>query len=178
MTKTFVISDTHFGHAKILTFKMEDGSPVREFASVEEMDDVMVERWNAVVGENDKVYHLGDVAIGKKDLKTLARLNGRKTLISGNHDCHNTKEYLKYFDNVRGYRVLNTQGGNRIILSHIPIDFEQRGRFSLNVHGHLHRNVKANPFYYNVSVEQINYTPLDVDIIFQMVDNIEQQKGE
>ena len=169
--KTFVISDTHFGHAAILSFKCNDGiTPVRSFASCEEMDETMVSRWNAVVGPNDKVYHLGDVSMKKNFLPILDRLNGNKTLIAGNHDILDTKLYLKYFTNVRGYRVLNTNKNKRIILSHIPLSADSKGRFSLNVHGHLHQNKLDDPWYYNVSVEQIDYTPVDVQTIFNLVD--------
>ena len=169
--KTFVISDTHFGHAAILNFKRDDGiTPVRNFSSVEAMDDFMVRQWNSVVSPEDKVYHLGDVSMKKGHLDTLTRLNGNKTLIAGNHDIFDTKLYLKYFSNVRGYRVLNTTKNKRIILSHIPICSESKGRFSLNVHGHLHQNKLIDPWYYNVSVEQINYTPLNIQTIFDFVD--------
>jgi len=32
--KTFLIGDTHFGHRNIITFKREDGSPLRDPQSV------------------------------------------------------------------------------------------------------------------------------------------------
>jgi calcineurin-like phosphoesterase family protein len=54
----FVIADTHWGHAKSLSFIQPDGSPLRPFDSVEEMDETMVERWNATVGKKDTIYHL------------------------------------------------------------------------------------------------------------------------
>jgi len=82
----FVTSDTHFGHAKILEFKKEDGQAVRPFASLEEMHEEMVERWNKKVGTKDIVYHLGDVATESNALKQLDRLNGNKILIKGNRD--------------------------------------------------------------------------------------------
>lgn len=153
--KRFLISDTHFGHSKILEFNNYDGSPVRPFSTVEEMDETMVENWNSVVGPNDKVYHLGDVVMSKKSLPILNRLNGKKTLIAGNHDIFDTKEYLKYFDNMRGYRVIDGY-----ILSHIPIHPDTIERFKGNIHGHLHGNVMNNPLYMSVCVEQINYTPI------------------
>ena len=56
--KTFLISDTHFGHANICVFTKSDGTKVRPFNSADEMDEVMIERWNAMVGKDDKVYHL------------------------------------------------------------------------------------------------------------------------
>ena len=39
-------------------------------------------------------------------------------------------------------------------------------RFNLNVHGHMHTNIIENDNrYMNVSVEKINYTPVDMDTI-------------
>lgn len=168
MTKTFVISDHHLGHKNILNFKRDDGLPVRNFPDVDAMHEHLIKCHNSVVSSEDKVYFLGDVAINKNSLHLLDLFNGRKTLIAGNHDIFNTKEYLKYFDNVRAYRVLNTPTDERIILSHIPINIESRGRFALNVHGHLHTNYLADPFYFNVSVERVNFTPVEVTDIFKI----------
>ena len=162
MSRTFIISDTHFGHSKMLEFKNYDGTPVRPFSSVEEMDELMVERWNSVVKQEDKVYHLGDVVMSKKSLPILDRLNGKKTLIAGNHDIFDTKIYLKYFDNMRGYRVLNN-----FILSHIPIHPDSIERWKGNIHGHLHGNTMSDPRYFSVCVEQINYTPIDMEEIIE-----------
>lgn len=75
-------SDSHFGHVRIIELA---GRP---FASVEEMDRVMVERWNDVVRPRDEVWHLGDVALGRiaDSLPLVGRLHGRKRLVIGNHD--------------------------------------------------------------------------------------------
>jgi calcineurin-like phosphoesterase family protein len=55
----FVTADSHFGHAKSLSFIQPDGSPLRPFDSVEEMDETMVERWNATVGKERHHLPLG-----------------------------------------------------------------------------------------------------------------------
>ena len=164
---TFLISDTHFGHSTMLKVKNSDGSPVRSFSSVEEMDETMVENWNKVVGHSDKVYHLGDVVMSKKSLPILSRLNGKKTLIAGNHDIFDTKEYLQYFNNVRGYRILE----NNFILSHIPIHKDSLERYGVNIHGHLHGEVMNDPRYFSVCVEQINYTPIALEEIKYEIEN-------
>lgn len=136
MPAVFLVSDTHFGHEKTCTvFKRADGSPLRPFSSAEEMDEVMIAAWNERVGPNDKVYHLGDVVINRKSLKTLARLNGDKVLIRGNHDIFPDEEYREYFRELRAYHVMNG-----MILSHIPVHPESLGRFGVNIHGHLHAN--------------------------------------
>lgn len=173
----FFISDTHFGHAKTTdgTFTYPDGRPLRPFSSVEEMDETMVENWNRVVREHDKVYHLGDVVINKRHLETIKRLNGSKRLIRGNHDIFKTKEYMEIgFKEIYGVRVLED-----CILSHIPLHDESiTFRFGVNIHGHLHGNrvmrspaswepeqptSVIDPRYFNVSVEQINFTPIAYD---------------
>lgn len=155
---TFVVSDTHFGHANILTFVRKDGSRVRNFSSVEEMDEHMVAQWNSVVKPGDKVYHLGDVAMHGRFLPIVDRLNGTKNLIRGNHDMEDTKKYLKYFKQVYADRRLDG-----VILSHRPLHPIEVDAHKVNVHGHIHNNIipELGPFYFNVSVEVINYTPVE-----------------
>ena len=160
MANIFFISDTHFGHAGILSFKREDGSPLRDFLSVEEMDEHMVERWNSVVRPQDHIYNLGDVVMRKQNLSILSRCNGHKRLVRGNHDIFPTKEYLKFFDEIYGVRVLDG-----MIFTHIPIHPESLGRFKANVHGHIHGSLpgKFGPKYINVSVEAVDYTPVSLE---------------
>ncbi len=136
MPSVFLVSDTHFGHEKTCTvFKREDGSPLRPFSSAEEMDEFMVKAWNERVRPNDKVYHLGDAVISKKNLEIFSRLNGDKVLIRGNHDIFKLKDYTEYFRDIRGYHVMNG-----LILSHVPVHPESLARFGANIHGHLHAN--------------------------------------
>jgi calcineurin-like phosphoesterase family protein len=136
MPATFLVSDTHFGHAGVCRFTEADGvTKIRPWTDPAEMDEAMIQRWNDVVRSNDKVYHLGDVVINRKSLKTLARLNGDKVLIRGNHDIFRDDEYREYFRELRAYHVLNG-----MILSHIPVHEASLGRFGTNIHGHLHTN--------------------------------------
>lgn len=172
MTKNrFIISDTHFGHSALYKFMADDGSHARHpFTSAEECDEIMVQNWNAVVGKFDRVYHLGDVAIKRDQLKILKRLNGKKVLIRGNHDIYDLKDYAPYFDDIRGTHKLDNY-----ILSHYPIHPGNIPRWcESNVHGHVHlRSVKHRllnlrlPFldhrYKNVCVEKTNYTPVSYD---------------
>jgi calcineurin-like phosphoesterase family protein len=172
MANIFFVSDTHFGHANILKFTRQDGSPMRPFASVEEMDEHMVDRWNSVVRPQDKVYHLGDVAMHRLHIQTVGRCHGHKRLVRGNHDDHDLKHYLPFFDEIHATRVLDG-----LIFSHIPIHPESLGKFKANVHGHVHNNVPAlhfGPRYFNVSVEVIDYTPIALEELKQ---RIEAQQG-
>lgn len=172
----FIISDTHFSHASILTFVDSAGGKVRPgFASAEEMDEYMVDRWNAVVKPHDKVYHLGDVAMKKQFVSIVNRLNGKKRLIMGNHDIFNFRFYADYFDEVYAMRYLPKEG---MMLTHIPLHLNSVKRWCINVHGHIHQNIIAqdtqmvlgkavdqHPRYFNACVEQHNYTPVSVDVI-------------
>lgn len=183
MPATFFISDTHFGHEKTCTvFKREDGSPLRPFSCAEEMDEFMIKAWNDRVRPNDKVYHLGDVVINRKFLNVLARLNGDKVLIRGNHDIFKLEDYGQYFRDIRAFDVKNG-----MIFSHVPVHPESLGRFGTNIHGHLHANrvmkivgvdvktgelkygKEVDPRYFNVSVEQIDFTPISLEELNQRI---------
>jgi calcineurin-like phosphoesterase family protein len=135
---------------------------MRPFTSTEEMDETMVDNWNRVVRPQDKVYHLGDIAMSKRALHAIMpRLNGEKVLIKGNHDIEKITCYLQYFKDVRGSHMLD-----RLALSHIPIHPTSLSRWRGNIHGHLHNyHVRLpsglfDPKYFCVSVERINYTPI------------------
>ena len=136
MPSVFLVSDTHFGHTGVCKFTRNDGvTKLRPWTDPDEMDEAMIKAWNDRVKPTDKVYHLGDVVINRKSLKTLARLNGDKVLIRGNHDIFRDDEYRMYFRELRADHVMNG-----MILSHIPVHSDSLGRFGVNIHGHTHAN--------------------------------------
>lgn len=173
----FFISDMHFGHANMCTFVNYDGTKARNFNSFEEADEAMIENWNNMVSENDVVYVLGDIAYScKKEYadSILVRLKGQKKLIAGNHDLWSTQWYLRHFKYVRGCCHLDNY-----YLSHTPIHSDSKGRFKLNIHGHIHGQqvmkitpiesgfkVEPDPFYFNVSVDyNYRYAPVPYEEI-------------
>ena len=181
----FIISDTHFGHAKMLDFLNYDGTRMRPFSSVEEMDELMIENWNKLVKPTDKVYHLGDVFYKSGNFDEIAkRLNGTKVLCRGNHDRREAQWYLKYFKDVRSTFHID---GN-YLLGHFPIHPDSKGRFVRMLHGHIHvQTVMKNqpiiaiykngdteevgiervpdPWYRNCCVEVNNYSPIPFELI-------------
>lgn len=168
---TWLISDTHFFHGNILTFKKSNGDKLRDFHDVSHMNDCMEFCWNGVVMPEDKVYHIGDVGFSNFTMlkKLFDRLNGRKILIKGNHDNLKLSQYQQMFDDVRAYHVLD-----KILLAHIPIHPLSLERWRGQVHGHLHSNTVPDKRYLNVSVEQINYTPIswgEVDKYFKELED-------
>jgi len=171
MSEVFFIADTHFGHKKVIEFEKEH----RPFATIEEHDEELVRRWNTNVTKKDSVWVLGDFCFGKKNLEIAGRLNGTKRLILGNHDLYPAADYLKYFTRVCG--VIEFDGK---ILSHIPVHTNQLERYTHNIHGHLHSKVVEletcdyledyrDSCYINVSVEQINLTPISYGEILHKI---------
>ncbi len=160
MPNTFFIADNHFGHKNVIEFEKEDGELLRNFLTLDDMHEHMIEKWNNVVKLHDTVYVLGDVVINRKAFPLLHKLSGRKILVKGNHDIFPIMDYLEYFDDVRAYKVLTADG---IICSHIPIHPDSLERWKFNVHGHLHNNSVNDKRYFCVSAEQLNYTPIALD---------------
>lgn len=78
----YFTSDTHFSHINIIRYCD------RPFSDTDHMDEEIIRRWNETVDPDDTVFHLGDIALGpiEKSLPKVARLNGHKIAILGNHD--------------------------------------------------------------------------------------------
>lgn len=186
---TFFTSDLHLGHDKTTdgTFKRKDGSNLRPFSSVEEMDQTIIDNWNAIVGEHDRVYVLGDCVMRRRDLWKFKALKGKKRLVRGNHDVFKLRDYMDVgFEDIYGVKVMD-----ECILSHIPLHEDSiTKRFRVNVHGHLHAeqimttayvdipgigqvfSKIPNPRYLNVCVEHTDYTPLSYE---ELRDRMRQQ---
>ena len=160
----WVISDTHFGHSNIIKYCS------RPFSSAKEMDDHMIESWNSVVKDGDIVYHLGDVYFGEEGRSVLVgnKLKGRKRLILGNHDNGKDQALQSTFQKIVVWRMFPEFG---LLLSHVPLHSSSLERYDegalsgklLNVHGHIHNKPSPSYDHQNVSVEMINYTPVNIE---------------
>ena len=82
LSNTWFTSDTHYWHSNVIKYCN------RPFSSVEEMNEALIDNWNAVVKDGDTVFHLGDVIFAgvTKAREIIPRLKGNKILIRGNHD--------------------------------------------------------------------------------------------
>lgn len=141
---TFFISDTHFTHKNVIKYCN------RPHATVEEMDEDMIERWNRKVGEFDTVYILGDFVWKKSMVPYFAeRLRGHKILIVGNHDETWTRKEnhpnFACFDEVVDYKI-TCIFDRPVTLCHYPMvewknsrkdDSPRQGYL---IHGHIHNN--------------------------------------
>jgi calcineurin-like phosphoesterase family protein len=177
MSKTFVISDTHYSHVRIMDFYPKQ----RPFSSIEDMNNKMILAWNSVVNPEDTVFHLGDFSFGteQKARSVFERLNGKINIIWGNHDKVSKK--LK-FESTHDYYELNYEK-QKVILFHYPIQ-EWDGIYKdvVHLHGHIHSingftgsgetrhnwNVKNR---YDVGVENIGLAPILLDKAIKLAKN-------
>jgi calcineurin-like phosphoesterase family protein len=182
----FVTSDHHFGHARII--ELTD----RPFASVEEMDAMMIERWNALIGPDDVVLHLGDLALRPiaDSIALTARLNGRRLLVPGNHDrvspATQTRRAIDRFTPLyqeAGWAILpetitGTRRGRPMVASHYPYSGDSTGverHLSHRptdagiplLHGHIHeRGFGAHGTHeFHVGVDAFGFKPVPMSVI-------------
>jgi calcineurin-like phosphoesterase family protein len=129
--RTFFTSDTHFGHANIIKYCN------RPYKSVEQMNEDLILRWNSVVQPGDRVYHLGDFCMGRRNQPKIwvPRLNGHIHFIRGNHDPHIEGQG---FASTQYYKELKIEG-KKIILLHYPMrTWNGSHRGSWHLFGHVH----------------------------------------
>lgn len=165
----YVTSDLHFYYAS------DPKVGKRRFQTAEEKNEFLVRQWNETVGEDDEVYLLGDVSDGNGEEtgRILARLNGRKYLIIGNHD--------KYLDDpafdprlyvwTRQYYELRYQG-EKFVLFHYPIEaWSGYLKDRIHLHGHLHRlEPVCEPIRrYEVGVDAHDGKPVSIDEVWERV---------
>lgn len=168
MPNLFFASDHHFHHSKIVEGFGDEKLHARPFDTIEDHDEALIVNHNAVVREQDTVWFLGDVFLAGRnkqgfEYELLNRMNGKKNLVVGNHDtAQKIREYAPYFQKIVGYHEI----GKSIIVSHIPVHTSQvEERFKANIHGHVHSLTIPDDRYFNVSMENINYTPISLEDI-------------
>lgn len=143
----FFISDLHFFcNSQTQAGVNYDNRP---FANVEEMNDYILKRWNKKVTNGDTVYILGDIALrGKSDdlVSLVARLNGKKIFIVGNHDDLANYRYRQLFHDTCHYKEVtdNFNGmSHKLVLCHYPIlMWNGQHKGTILLYGHTHNSVE------------------------------------
>ncbi len=167
-SRIFLTADTHFCHKNIIKYCN------RPFSSVEEMNEILIQNWNSCVKKNDRIFVLGDFCLGGKDkvIEIGKRLNGRKTLILGNHDSCALKTYYEAgFEAVSKYPLFVYN----YLLSHEPIKpiKDTFGSTQLfNIHGHLHGKPVSElegdygelEWFVDVGVDSTDFKPILFEI--------------
>ncbi|GBQ52102.1 metallophosphoesterase [Komagataeibacter sucrofermentans] len=161
--KTFFTADTHFGHANIIRYTK------RPFETVAEMDATLVSNWNATVGPDDDVWHLGDVAHGTQRAEAiLPRLNGRKHLIWGKHGSEAVRTWPGRASS-QAYAELKLDG-RRVVLFHYPIaEWNGFWHDSLHFYGHVHDRFTPTSLSCDVGVDVWDYRPAEFNDIAETI---------
>jgi calcineurin-like phosphoesterase family protein len=182
-TNIWFASDYHFSHKNIIKY---DNRP---FETVEEMNQVLIDNWNEVVGEKDVVFYLGDLSFDKNienTKKILKQLKGKIHFIMGNHDDDRIISNLGRFETVNDYVNLTVtdknapNGKQQIMMMHFPIlSWDKAHRGAWHIHGHEHHSFTNNSeydWYYERKVVDIgcngwDYKPVSYEELKTIMDN-------
>ncbi|GAN46951.1 MULTISPECIES: metallophosphoesterase family protein [Methylobacterium] len=160
-------ADHHFGHANIIRFCH------RPFADVAEMDEAMIERWNAVVEDRDEVWHLGDFAYRcgpNRQAEIFGRLHGRAIhLVRGNHDRGRTLALP--WASVQHYAEIDANGRLLVLFHYALRGWRGSRRGSLALHGHSHGALPNLPATCDVGVDVWNFRPVSLPEILRKIES-------
>lgn len=185
MVKTFLVSDTHFSHRNIIKYCN------RPFANADEMNEELISRWNAVVGHDDHVYHLGDVTFEKdrdKAVWMLSRLKGKKHIVWGNHDrgFKDTIVAAGFTDCGPMHYINVPTGGNNnhqgIVLCHFAMRVWDRSHHGvIQCYGHSHGSLPPMFNQLDVGVDNAvkllgEYRPFSVAEVIKFVSSFPKAK--
>lgn len=170
-------SDLHFGHDREFIWG------ARGYTSVDEMNDLQIEKWNLLINEDDDVYVLGDLSLGSHNniLEFIPKLKGKIHIVLGNHDTPTREEIYKNLDNVvevapairLKYKKYN------FFLTHYPcltgnLEREALSQMTLNLYGHTHQKTnfyEDRPYMYHVGVDSHDGYPVNIETIISAMKN-------
>ena len=153
--ETFFCADTHMDHAGILKhcdrIKLQSGdldsagkwvSGEVKQTRLDEMNNLVFNSWNGIVGKKDLVYIVGDFAYDRHR-KWAYELNGKKILIVGDHDAM-PQDSLDMFQRI-DWRNPDEASKKWLKESEIecdnPYDLQRTLRQFREVHGSLVRKI-------------------------------------
>ena len=181
MTEWFT-ADLHLGHDNIIRYCD------RPFKTVTDMNQALIENWNARVGSDDTAYLLGDFCMARKREEVQEyrdQLNGKIILVRGNHDHKITRKVFQpdCFDDL----PLEI-GPYKCILAHRPfyppqIEVPARdqdtnaarqasyGAFDFVISGHIHEKRLWTGKSFNVGVDKHDFFPLSFEEVLSHLEN-------
>ena len=157
---TFFTSDHHFGDAPRLRIER------RPYPDIRAMDEGYVALWNAVVGPDDTVWHLGDFALTSDHAAAiLPRLNGTKHLLAGNNDPPGALALPGWAS--AGHYAEVTVDGVGLVLGHYAFrTWNGMGgggaRARRNLHGHSHGKLTRVSRQHDVGVDVWGGRPVTI----------------
>jgi calcineurin-like phosphoesterase family protein len=116
---------------------------VRDFDTLEQMNDAIVNGINNNIDRRDWLFHLGDWSFGgfEKIEEFRSKINCENiVLFLGNHDHHimkNKHNVKRLFSSVLEKDTLEV-GDVRILLSHYPLEVFFGNPLTASLHGHVH----------------------------------------
>lgn len=180
MGKIYFTSDLHLCHDKEFLY----GG--RGFTCVEDMNNEIIKRWNALITDEDEVYILGDSILNdtERGIDILKILKGKKYYVFGNHDSTSRIELLQEKCpeiTFLGWSYMLQIDKKRFYLSHFPSitktpDDAPNKQGIINLYGHTHQDTNFyndNPYMYHVGMDSHNLTPVEINVI---IDEIQRKK--
>ena len=187
--RVWITSDTHFGHKNIVrgttNWRTQDGEvPIdstRDFQTIEQMNERLIDGINHHVGQDDTLIMLGDVSFGGFDnigifLERLVCHNIH--LILGNHDHHiqNNRDYVQgRFLSVQHYMEANINGQD-FVFCHYPLQsWNGLNKGVIHLHGHVHlpeHRKFGNGKRMDVGVDGNGMDPYSIDDIIRIMNKI------
>ena len=170
MELLYFTADLHFYHEKIIKHTN------RPFRNADEMNRVLIKKWNEKISFDDEIYILGDFTMKGSDLaeSILYGLKGKKHLLRGNHDqfVDNPKFHQDLFASIRDYAEI-TYVNTKFVLFHYPIlEWNGAYRGSIALHGHQHnhadyniKNLKNGIWRYDVGIDANDMMPVSAEQI-------------
>ena len=149
---TWIISDTHFFHENIGRYCDRPDC----------WQEMIIENWNRLIQPEEIVFHVGDLALGKKEMAEglVPLLNGKVYLMRGNHDQRSNSFYQRMgIALVPDPYQMDHISGLKLTFSHRPIVPLEPGMF--NLHGHIHNSPAPilGQRHINLCVEVRDYRP-------------------
>ncbi len=157
-------SDQHFFHKNIIRYSN------RPYDNIDMMNEQLVINHNSVVKPDDIVIWGGDIGFGNVSHinNFLDKCNGYKVHVLGNHDMYTRGDkYTMHQLNVNETHpcIALTLKNAQMLITHYP--FNVVPDQCINVHGHTHTHPAFTNRHINISVEQINYTPINIKQIIE-----------
>lgn len=172
MANTWVTADLHLDHAGIIRHTR------RPWATVDEMNEALVERWNAAVMRGDTVIIAGDFA-WKNHLKWLNRLNGSKVLVQGNHDKASQLVYQQFSKVIP--RLETRINGHDVVFDHYPMkSWKNSVHGTWMLFGHEHGASPESPsaLTFDIGVDIWDYRPIPWAVIEKKMKLKEEYRKE
>lgn len=200
---TWFWSDQHFGHKNVIGFCD------RPFHDEFYMKEKLIQYHNRLVKPEDLVIWVGDTFFyhSPDEMKeTLARFNGRKILVRGNHD-QKPRAMMNAGFELCVEEMTMVIGGERVLISHYPyrmkpstmryVKLKKRihkalglrpiyiekyhtrrpvDRGSFLIHGHTHDKEKVRGRMIHVGVDAWDYRPVNIQKIANIINEVKKNE--